>query len=632
MRTLVKELVAGKLSRRGFLAGMAAASFSPVAARSALQSVAPFVPGSPMPDGYTREVTGTGADLLVEQIIEAGAEYLFVSNGSGVGPVCDSLVDHPGLQLIQATHEGQVVSIADGYAKASGKTGFAMFSRVGLPHSTSNMYNAMKDRTPLVLLSDHADTDRLGTDSHEDVDAWIEASRLYTKWRWTTHQPERIAEWVRKAYKVANVLPGGPTYIRIPRDLLYRSEVTAAIYAGQALDIPMELQPDDREIERAAKFLLESSSPLLYVGPEVSQTNARPALVELAELLAIPVVQHRSFFADFPNFHPLYLGELHAVRSYQQVYPNPIDCLVNFGARFPIRGASFLRNVPVIHASVDATAIGRNTPVAGALVGDLDRIARGLIESIRGMATPRQLEQSADERRTKCAAHTASVRAARVAAGRNSRGKPVPWPRLMYELNRQMEKDAVVIEELGTEAKTLNFFSFADDGMLKIGRTEGRALGWGVGASAGVKLALPNRQVVSLQGDGGFLFGQTDSLWTMSRYDIPVMTVVTNNRSYEETRWQILNRGGRAGQANRDYISYLGDPDVDFTKLASAYNIPGEVVSDSEQLRPAIERGLRTLREGRPFMLDVRTRTLGAGAEVSWYPDFSVAEQRTRKV
>jgi len=202
----------------------------------------------------------------------------------------------------------------------------------------------------------------------------------------------------------------------------------------------------------------------------------------------------------------------------------------------------------------------------------------------------------------------------------------------MYELNRQLEPDAVVVEELGTEQKTLGYFPFADDAKMKIGRTEGRSLGWGVGASAGVKLALPDRQVVSLQGDGGFLFGQTDSLWTMSRYDIPVMTVVTNNRSYEETRWQIFNRNGWGGQAGRDYVSYLGDPDVDFTRLAAAYDIPGAVVSNSDELAPAIRRGLRTLREGRPFMLDVRTRTLGAGAELTWYPDFSLAEQRTRNV
>jgi len=630
MRDLVGDLISAKISRRQFLASMSAASFSAAAAQSVFESVAPLVPGSEVPANFTRSVTGTGADLLVEQVLETGAKYLFVSNASGLGPVCDSLVDHPQLQFIQATHEGQLVSIADGYAKASGKTAFGMFSRVGLPHASANMYNAMKDRTPLVLFSDHANPDREGTDSHEDLDDWLEAVKPYTKWRWTVHEPERLPEWVRKAYKVAGVLPGGPTYVRIPRAHLYRENVAASVFSAQALNIPMELRPDHGEVERAARFLLEASSPLLYVGPEVSQTGARAALVELAELLAIPVTQHRSFFADFPNFHPLYIGELPAVQSYLQSYPQPIDCLLNFGARLPLTGN--FRGLPVIHASVDSNTIGRNTPLASALVGHLNEVAHSLIEAVKSLATPQQIEARTAERRARCAAHTAQVRAARTAAGRRSGGEPVPWQRLMYELNQQLDRDAVVVEELGTEQKVLSYFPFADDAKMKIGRTEGRSLGWGVGASAGVKLALPDRQVISLQGDGGFLFGQTDSLWTMSRYDIPVMIVVTNNRSYEETRWQILNHRGRAGQANRDYVSYLGDPDVDFTKLADAYNISGAVVSNSEQLRPAIRQGLRTLRDGRPFMLDVRTRTLGAGAELSWYPDFSLASRRSRRV
>jgi len=138
--------------------------------------------------------------------------------------------------------------------------------------------------------------------------------------------------------------------------------------------------------------------------------------------------------------------------------------------------------------------------------------------------------------------------------------------------------------------------------------------------------------VISLMGDGGFLFGQTDSLWTMSRYDIPVMTVVFNNNCYEETRWQMMGRMGPAGQANRDYISYLGNPRTDFTKLAAAYDIPGAVVTNSDQLKGAIQKGLRTLAEGRPFMLDVHTRTLGIGAELTDFQKFSLAEQRTRKV
>ena len=93
------------------------------------------------------------------------------------------------------------------------------------------------------------------------------------------------------------------------------------------------------------------------------------------------------------------------------------------------------------------------------------------------------------------------------------------------------------------------------------------------------------------------------------------MTVIFNNLSYEEVRWNIMGRDGASGKAGRDYISYLGDPDVDFTKLAAAYNIDGAVVKNTDELRPAIERGIKVTRDGRPFMLDVRLLNTGAGAE-----------------
>jgi thiamine pyrophosphate-dependent acetolactate synthase large subunit-like protein len=93
-------------------------------------------------------------------------------------------------------------------------------------------------------------------------------------------------------------------------------------------------------------------------------------------------------------------------------------------------------------------------------------------------------------------------------------------------------------------------------------------------------------------------------------------------------RWNILSADGGSAKAGRDYISFLGDPDVDFTKLAAAYNIDGAVVKGSDDLRPALERAVKTMRDGRPFMLDARTQTTGAGAEVTWYPKFSLAKSR----
>ena len=630
MRKLVKDLISARISRRGFLAGMAAASYGASAAKSALAAIEPFLPGGKMPEGYVREVTGTGADLLVEQILETGAKYFFVANGTGLGPISDSLVDHPQLQLIQATHEGQVLSIADGYAKVSGKTGFGMFSRVGLPHASSNMYNAMKDRTPLVMLSDHATSMSEGTDGHEDLDDWMQGVQQYTKWQWVVHEPRRIPEWIRRAHQLSNIMPGGPTHIRIPRNHLDGSSVTSTVFSAQAFNVAMELSPGAAEVELAARFLLESKSPLLEVGFEVSQCKANKSVVELAELLGMQVVQHpRSFHADFPNFHPLYIGNTDNLLGQL----SDIDCCLSLGTRVNEGMDGFMRGrkIPLIHASVDPEKIARNIPTAVSLVGDIELITRALIEAIKSQATADHIKRISTERRTRIAGHTASVLAAVRESGRRSKGSPVPGQRVMYELNELLEPDAIVVEELGTATRTLSHIQFSNEGRMKVGRTTGMALGWGVGASIGVKLAQPDRQVVSIQGDGGFLFGQTDSLWSMSRYDVPVMTVVLNNRSYEATRLRIM-LDGKAGQLNRDYVSYLGNPDVDFVRLAAVYNIPGEVVTNSEDLRSSIQHGLRTLAEGRPFMLDVRTLNWGTGAEVTEYQKFSVAEQRTRKV
>jgi thiamine pyrophosphate-dependent acetolactate synthase large subunit-like protein len=626
MRELVRELIGEKISRRGFVAGMLTAGYSAAAAQSALQSVEPFIAG--VSPASTRTVTGTGAGLMADQMIETGAEYVFVSNGSGLGPLCDALVDRPQLRFIQATQEGQVVAIASGYAMASGKPGFCMYSRVGLPHSTSNMYNAMKDRTPLVILADHADSMREGTDSHEDVDDWMEAVKQYTKWRWVAHQPERIPEWIRHAYKVATLTPGGPTSIRFPRDILYKDNVTAEVFSGDAVNIPMELRPNEQEIERVARLLLDSNAPLFLVGPEVTKMDAEVPLIELAELLGVPVAQARSYHADFPNFHPLHVGELRS----RMRYPQNIDLIINFGAKAPF-SRHLVGKAAMIHATAEPEALGRETPLAGALVGDLRQIAMALIEAIKSLASAQQIESRAADRRAECTSYTTKYHAAKEIAGRRSSGGPVPWQRMMIEFADQLEKDAVIVEEVGTEMKVLSYFRYqANGGMLKIGRTEGRALGWGVGASAGVKLALPNRQVVSFQGDGGFMFGQTDSLWTLSKYDIPVLTVILNNQTYEETRWSIMGRMGSAGQSNRDYISQMTNPEIQYIKLAEAHGMKGERIEHTDELKPAITRALNTLRDGRPYLLDVRLRTFGLGAENPWQPEFSLAQQRSRNV
>ena len=145
-------------------------------------------------------------------------------------------------------------------------------------------------------------------------------------------------------------------------------------------------------------------------------------------------------------------------------------------------------------------------------------------------------------------------------------------------------------------------------------------------------MALPDHQVVSILGDGGILFGQTETLWSLSRYDAPILVVVMNNHSYNETRNRNLAAfTGRQFQTGKDLTSYLGDPDVDFAKIAEAFGIKGEKVHDPQELGSALQRAVKTMKDGRPYLLDLEVERDGIFAESTWHSEFSVAGLRSKK-
>jgi len=637
MRDLAKDYLRRRISRRDFIRRSTAAGFSLAAAQSAASALEPILraegPGAALAaTTATKTFTGTGGELLAEQLRAAGVRFLFVCNSSGMGALCDAVVDRPDLQFIQSTSEHQVVAIADGFAKASGRAAFACFSRVGGPLASANMYNAMKDRTPVVLLTDHADSRADGRDGHEDLDDWLEPFKQYTKWRWIAKEGSRIPEWVAHAFKVASTPPGGPTFLRVARNVLYQNDLKAEIFSGESISVPMNLVPNPREIERAARMLVEAKSPILYLGSEVWTSGARAAVVELAELLAIPVVQAWSWASDFPTDHPLFLGSY----VYPLRFPKEVDLFVNLGAKMPDQGSGpplVPRATKIIHARIESGQVGVNYPTDLAIVADVAETARALKDAVVGMLTAERLGQLNQKRFEETRQAAEALRQAYRASAREGwEGSPITWPRLLLSVNEVLDEDAIVVEELGTEDWVLRSFSFAEGKKSKIGRTMGRSLGWGVGASIGVKLAQPDRQVVSLQGDGGFLYGQSDAFWTMSRYEVPVLTIVCNNRSYDEPRNNILMKGGRSGETRKDMICYLGSPDVEFTDLAKAYGIRGERVATPGELSPALKRAIAATREGRPYLLDVHVARTGVAADSTWYPRYSVAASRKRKV
>ncbi len=630
MRDFAGEFLRDRISRRAFIRKASAAGFSLAAAESAAAALDPLARAAQR--ALVRSFVGTGGELLAEQLRAFGTRFIFVCNSSGMGPLCDALVDRPDMQFIQAVSENQVVGMADGYAKATGGASFACFSRVGGPMASANMYNAMKDRTPVVVFADHADTGADGRDGHEDLDDWLEPFKQYTKWRWVAKEGARIPEWIAHAFKMSTIAPGGPSFVRVPRNVLYQKNLKAEIFSRESVSTPMRLAPDPSLIERAARDLIESNSPVLYVGPEVWTSGARADVVELAELLAIPVTQARSWAADFPTNHPLYLGGyVHPMR-----FPEEIDLFLNLGAKMPDQGGGppmVPREATIIHARIESHQIGVNYPVDHAIVADVKETARALVEAVKATLTTERLNAIRQSRREKIERAAGALRESYRAAAREAwDSTPITWPRLLLTLDETLDEDAIIVEEVGTEDWVLRSFAFADGKKTKIGRTLGRSLGWGVSASIGVKLARPDQQVVALQGDGGFLFGQSDALWSMSRYDVPIIVIVCNNRSYDEPRNNILMKEGRCREENKDMICYLGSPDVEFTSLAGAYGVRGERVNNPGELQPALKRAIAATREGRPYLLDVLIARTGLAADSTWHPRYSLAAARTRKV
>ncbi len=199
------------------------------------------------------------------------------------------------------------------------------------------------------------------------------------------------------------------------------------------------------------------------------------------------------------------------------------------------------------------------------------------------------------------------------------------------EMESVLEKDTCIVSEVDSGRSLEHLMLFGGDDKQYFGNG-GQALGWGLPASFGVKMALPDRPVVALIGDGAFLFAGPQPLWSFARYRAPVTLIVLNNRSYNNERNRIWYTGGRQFKTARDMVCYLGDPDIDYVKMAASFGVDGEAVEGPSSIRPALERAKRATAEGKPYLLDVHVERRGIGADSTWHPSYSIEALRQRKV
>src|SRR5262244_458654 len=646
MRDLVVKYLSKGVSRRNFVTSLTKAGLTMTAAQSVLSSVtsatlAQTGPAAPAAAGAATVATGpvkpfqgTGGAAFAEQLIASGVKYVFGNSASEDAEFYEALVDRPQLKYILTPHEGPGAAMAAGYIKASGEPAIVMQAgSVGMMNAMGQIFNAHKEQTPLVVYSYRTDQSRrAGRDGFEEVLNQEQIVQPMTKYTWLARRADMIPETVRRAFKAAWTPPYGPAYISWHSD--YNNDrVRTEIIPQDQVDPRMRVRPNPDDVQRAAKLLVEAKMPLMVVGDEIYKAKAANKAVKFAELLGMPVTQVRQVWANFPEGHPLWVGNLAGGNLNSLVYPKGFDVVINVGNKFQHNGPGPIvpRGPKFIDMRIDHWSMGNVMLTEVPLVADVGYGLDDMIAAVEQLLTP-ALKQKIAERAENVKKFSTAAKAmrAQITNSPDWDQSPLIADRLTWEVAKFSDPDAIIVHEAGSVA--LHGFDFNPLGGRELFFYYGAHLGSGVGTAAGVKLARPNQQVICLVGDGSFVFGPT-ALWNMARLELPVITVVYNNHAYGGPHSRVIANvpGGRMVQTGQFVHDYLGSPDMNMAAIAKGFGVDGEVVESPGQLREALGRARKHTVEGKPYLIDAQVARKGVGwAENPWVPPIRVADMRSK--
>jgi benzoylformate decarboxylase len=640
MRELVSSFLGHAFSRRDFLNRLAAFGFTASAAAAIiepLEAMEPQATGAAPPSEQI--ATGTGGELLVAQARAAGVEYLFTNPGSMEVGFFDAIVDDPQIHLIEALHEGVVVSMADGYHKVSGKPAFVNVHTIaGTAQMAGQLYNSARDGSAIIVTSGLRDneswSDEVGLGPRPGFDQ-KEVNRQFTKISWDAREPRSLALMLRRAFKVASTDPGGPVYMAIAQSALETKNVSGAILPADRFLLRTRVHADPAAVDQAARLLIEAKRPLVIVGDEVWKSSAQQELLALVESLGLAVTTPDAAFTAFKVFPTRHPQNVFAWRG--TPYGSAGTDLIFFvgapdaGGSAPPQSPELPPNARVIRLSMDTSAMGRNYPTDVALVSDVKASLADLHASVNSLLTAERRAAIANPRAEEVRRINTDFRSQREGQISVSLGQspmhPLELGRILAE---SVDPNAIIVSENLTGTYESFRFGFREDEQMWLG-TSGSSLGWGIGAASGAKLAAPDRQVVCSIGDGSVMYSAS-GFWTQARCHIPVLTVVWNNHNYQTVRHAYFNYQGRMVSSGKYAGMYLGNPDIDFVKLAGSQGVAGERAASASDLKAALNRGIAATRDGRPYLVEVVIARYGGGAESTWHESFNLATQRKRAV
>ncbi|WP_143414495.1 thiamine pyrophosphate-dependent enzyme [Halobacillus massiliensis] len=510
--------------------------------------------------------------LKLERIQKA-----FCVPGESYLPLMDAIYDEPEMELISTRHEGGAAFMAEGFAKASGRPGVVMATRaVGGANLAIGVHTAYQDSTPLVVFLGQVDSRFRGREGFQEVDL----DRFFapiSKWTVEIQEAERVPEIVQRALRIAMTGRPGPVVISLPEDLLKQS---AVMEFGDPVTRPSPC-PSTREIALIEELLKKSKQPLLIAGGGVKSAGGEEALLQFAEKFSIPVMAAFRRHDVFPNNHSLYAGHLGLGTSPSILnYVKEADTIVAIGTRLSevtTQDYSLLnKNQPLLHIDIDSSTLGKVYPPYLGVVAD----AKECLNTLFKLKLP-SWEKWAEKGNK---SYLATLM---------PKGEPTVNHHIITLLQRHLPRDAIVTNDAGNFAGWLHAFYQFNQKKTYVGPTSG-AMGYGMPAALGVKLACPDQKVVSLSGDGGFMMTMQE-IETAVRYQIPVISIVFNNRMYgtirmhQEIHFPYKTIGTNLGR-------------VPFFEIAKELGAAGFYVKSSEEFKKAL---LHALLEKRPSVIEV---------------------------
>lgn len=524
-----------------------------------------------------------GAEIVIECLKEQGVDTVFGYPGGAILNVYDALYEHSNeIRHILTSHEQGAAHAADGYARATGRVGVCLAtSGPGATNLVTGIATAYMDSIPVVAITCNVGVSLLGKDSFQEIDI-AGITMPITKHNFIVKDVEKLAETIRKAFRIARSGRPGPVLIDIPKDIT--ANVTE--YLPREAEFPLRKTETITEeaLSRAVEMIEASQKPFIYAGGGVVLSGASRELREFAEKVDAPVTDTLMGKGAFPGTDPRYTGMvgMHGTKT-SNYGVSECDLLIAVGARFDDRVTSdtekFAKNAQILQIDIDPAEMNKNVLIDHGIVGDLKEVLMRLNARLEEQSHPEWMKQIAAYQKEYPLQY--------------EDGK-LTGPYIVEEIYRQTKGDAIITTEVGQHQMwAAQYYKYKEPRTLLSSGGLG-TMGYGLGASIGAKMGCPEKTVVNIAGDGCFRMNMNE-IATAARYQIPIVQVVVNNHVLGMVRqWQNLFY-------NQHYSQTILDDAVDFVKLAQALGAEGIRVTTKEEFADAFAKAVKMQR---PVVLD----------------------------